>query len=302
MPADLQPAFDAEVQRGEWIGAISLLLTEAERRSAVRERVACYLKAAALFEQQFANNAEAQRILEVVLGLSPDEPAATLKLRELYTRARRRDKLQLLAEDPRKLAAHASIPKPTPQRRTGPEGDGGPPAKILAAGLFIALPASVVAANMRVIGIAEPHDNAGGVLGWLTFVILDLACCALFIACAWLPVRWALRRVGGSALLMMLALLGATFLVAMVPTLSWNAVDALNVQLAPSLPSDVRVRVVDHARWGKSRGRFPVVEEQPARGGSTLLLRSLELAPIGSEHVLRRGQGFFRRPYYSKPR
>lgn len=174
------------------------------------------------------------------------------------------------------------------------------PGKIGAAILFVALPASVVAANMHVVALVERHDNADGLLAWLTFVGLDLACCMLFVACAWLPGRWAVRRVGQSALSGTLALLAATFLVAMVPTLGWNAIDATNILLDPNAPSAVTVRVVAHERRGKSVSRFPVVREQSA-SGTTQLTWSLGLEPIGSEHVLRRGQGFFRRTYYLRP-
>lgn len=310
LPDDLRARFDACTERSDWIGAIALLLIEAERRTDVRERVACYLRAAALYERQFANSAEAQAILEYVLGLSPGEPAATLRLHELYTRARRREKLRWLAEAPHEIAAQARVPRPPASHAAGiagaptgtrPEGTVGLPARIGAAGLFIALPASVVVASMHATTLAEPHDNAGGAFGWLTFASLDLAFCAAFVALVWLPARWALRRVGGRALLVMLALLAATFLIAMVPTLGWNAIDAMNVLLDPNAPSVVRVRVVDHARSGKGRARFSVVQEQSGHTGSTRLMRSLALEPIGSEHLLRRGAGFFRRTYYLPP-
>jgi len=174
------------------------------------------------------------------------------------------------------------------------------PGRVGAAILFIAVPALVVAANMHVLTLVERHDNADGALGWLTFVGLDLAFCTLFVALVWLPGRWAVRRVGQSALLGMLALLGATFLIAMVPTLGWNGIDALNVLLDPNAPRAVRVRVVAHERRGKSVSRFPVVQEQSA-SGTMHLTWSLGLEPIGSEHELRRGQGFFRRAYYLRP-
>lgn len=300
LPDDLQPVFNAYAQRGEWAGAIRLLLVEGERRTEVRERVACHLRAAALYEQQFANRAEAQGILEYVLKLSPDEPVAILRLRELYTRARRREKLRWLAEDRQKLAASAPVPRP-PASLGSTAAAGGLPARIAAGGLFVALPATVVAASMRTATLAEPHDNGGGVFGWLTFAVLDLAFCTVFVACVWLPARWALRRVGRSTLLMMLALLAATFLIAMVPTLGWNAIDAMNVLLDPSVPRAVKVRVVDHVRRGKGVSRFPVVQEQSPHTGSTQLLRTLALEPVGSEHLLRRGAGFFRRAYYLRP-
>ncbi|HEY6726395.1 MAG TPA: hypothetical protein VI197_20305 [Polyangiaceae bacterium] len=299
LPDDLQAAFAGYEQRGEWLGAISLLLAAAEQRTDVQARVACYRKAAALFERQFGNMAEAQAILEYVLRLAPDEPATVRRLRELYTRARRRDKLRLLEEDPRRLAAHAPVPRPLPASGAGVSARAsGLPARIAAAGLFVAPPAVVIAANVHMNAITEAHDNAGGVLGWLNFALLDLVFCALFVAGAWLPARWALARVGGSALFAMLALLSATFLLAMVPTLGWSTIDAANVLLDSKPPSVVTVRVVEHARWGKGRSRFPEIQEQRARAGTTVLLRSLGLEPVGSEHALRRGKGFFRRPYY----
>lgn len=297
LPADLRPALDACAERGDWVGAITLLLSEGEQRGDVRERVACYLTAATLFEQRFANGAEAQNILEYVLGLSPDEPAAIQKLGELYARARRHEKLRWLADDRSKLAAQARRPKPLgSQVRTVP---GGVPARIGAALLFVALPASVTGANMHALTLVERHDNAGGILGWLAFVGLDLVFCILFVVFAWLPGRWALRRAGQNTLLIMLALLGATFLIAMVPTLGWNAIDAANVLLEPNAPSAVRVRVVAHQRRSKSRSSFPVVRD--STGTESPIVWSLGLEPIGSEHVLRRGRGFFSRAYYLPP-
>lgn len=297
LPADLRPTLDAYAQRGDWVGAITLLLTEGERRSDAGERVACYLTTARLYERKFANNAEAESVLEYVLGLSPDEPEAIQKLGELYARARRREKLRWLAEDRPRLGAQAPVPKPSRAPATAVGGAGGIPDKIGAAILFVTLPASVVAANMRTVTLVERHDNAGGTLDWLTFVGLDLAFCTLFIAVAWLPARWAVRRVQQSALLAMLALLSATFLIAMVPTLGWNAIDTANVLLDPNDPSPVTVRVVAHERRSKSAGRFSVVRDLTG-AESTPLVWSLGLEPIGSEHVLRRGQGCFKRPYY----
>jgi len=305
LPDDLRPTLATHAERGDWVGAIALLLTEGERRSDVRERVACYLTVAALYEQQFANGAEAQGVLEYVLGLSPDEPEAIRKLGELYARARRQEKLRWLAEDRPKLAAQAPVPKPLGSAARSvagsPNSAGGASGKIGAAILFVALPASVIATNLHVLTLVERHDNADGALGWLTFVSLDLAFCILFVAFAWPPARWAVHRVGQSALLAMLALLGATFLIAMVPTLGWNAIDAANVLLDPNAPSPVTVRVVDHARRSKSRSSISVVREHPAGAESTPLVWSLTLEPIGSEHVLRRGQGFFSRTYYLQP-
>ena len=179
-----------------------------------------------------------------------------------------------------------------------PSSAGGVLGKIGAAILFVTVPASVVAANMHTLKLVERHDNAGGVLGWLTFACLDLVFCSVFVAFAWLPARWALRRVTQSALLVMLALLGTTWLIAMVPTLGWNAIDAANVLLDPNAPNAVKVRVVAHERRGKTKSRFPVVQEQSAGAGTTQLMWCLGLEPIGSEHVLRRGRGFFLRRYY----
>ncbi|HEU5073300.1 MAG TPA: hypothetical protein VFU02_03990 [Polyangiaceae bacterium] len=299
LPGDLSPAVDAYEQSGEWVSAITLLLTEGERRAEVHERVACYLRAAAIYERQFANAIEAQQILEHVLRLSPDEPAAILRLRDLYTRGRHREKLRWLAGDRQKLAAEAPVPRMLASSPVAASA-GGLPARIGAAGFFIVLPASVAAANISVNTLVEPHDNGDGVLGWLIFVSLDLVFCAAFIALAYLPARWALRRVGGRALLAMLALLAATFLIALVPTLGWNAIDAANVLLDPRTPSAVRVRVIEHVRRGRSKGRFSVVQELSERSGPTLLTRSLGFEPVGSEHVLLRGGGFFRRRYYQR--
>jgi len=299
LPNDLRAALGAYAERGDWVGAITLLLTEGERRSDVRERVGCYLTAAELFEAKFANGAEAQSILEYVLGLSPDEPEAIRKLGELYTRARRHEKLRWLAEDRPKLAAQARVPRPfgSPVRAlAGAPSAGSALGKIGAALLFVALPASVIAANMHVLALVERHDNAGGAVGWLTFAVLDLAFCVLFVAFAWLPGRWAVRRVKQSPLLVMLALLGATFLVAMVPALGWNAIDAANVLLDPNDPSMVTVRVVAHERRRKSRRPFSVVRD--SAGTELHLVWSLGPEPIGSEHVLRRGRGCFGRTYY----
>lgn len=300
LPGDLHPAVDAYEQRGEWASAITLLLMEGERRAELHERVACYLRAATIYERQFSNNAEAQQILEHVLRLAPDEPEAILRLRALYTRGRRRDELRWLAEDRQKLAGDAPLPGPLASSAVAVNASGLP-ARIGAGGFFMVLPASVAAANIHVSRLVEQHDNGGGALGWLIFASLDLVFCSVFIALAWLPARSALRRVDGSALLAMLALLAATFLIALVPTLGWSAIDATNVLLDPKAPSVVRVRVVEHVLRGKSKGRFSVVQEQSERSGSTLLLRSLGLEPVGSEHVLRRGGGFFRRKYYLRP-
>jgi len=303
LPEDLRRALEAYAERSDWVGAVRLLLSEGERRSEVRERVACYLTAAAIFEEKFANNAEAQSVLEYVLGLSPDEPEAIQKLGNLYARARRQEKLRWLAEDRSKLAAQARVPKPLGSQVEAPvAGTGGVPGKIGAAIVLVGLPASVVTANMHAVTLVERHDNAGGAMGWLTFVGLDLMFCTLFVAFAWLPGRWAVRRVGQSVLLGMLALLGATFLIGMVPTLGWNTIDAANVLLDPNPPSAVRVRVVAHERRSKSRSEFSVVQELSADGGSTPVMWSLDLEPIGSEHVLRRGEGFFLRAYYLRPR
>lgn len=310
LPNDLRSVVDGYAARGEWASAVAVLLVEAERRTEVRERVVCYLQAAAIYEQQFGNSAEAQAVLEYVLALSPYEPAARHKLGELYARARYQDKLRWLAEEPQKIAAQARVPRPPAsfvaagaRAANGPsaEAAGAILARIGAGGLFIALPAAVTAANMGANAVVEPHDNGGGLFGWLTFTGLDLAFCAAFVACAWLPARWALRRVDGSALFTMLALLSATFLIAMVPTLGWSAIDATNVLLDSNPPSLVKVRVIDHERWGKGAGYFPVVREHPGGSGSTLLRRSLRLEPLGSEHALLRGGGFFRRPYYLAP-
>ena len=164
LPADLRPTLDAYAQRGDWVGAITLLLTEGERRSDAGERVACYLTTARLYERKFANNAEAESVLEYVLGLSPDEPEAIQKLGELYARARRREKLRWLAEDRPRLGAQAPVPKPSRAPATAVGGAGGIPDKIGAAILFVTLPASVVAANMRTVTLVQRHDNAGGTL------------------------------------------------------------------------------------------------------------------------------------------
>lgn len=302
LPLDLRPAFGAHVARSDWAGAIRLLLSEVERRTDVSERVACCLQAATLFEQLFGNSAEAQRILEYVLGLSPHDPVAVARLRELYTLARRQDKLRLLAENPRQLAANATLPKVPEARGADVAKDtGGPLAKFAAGGLFIGLPAAVTVTSVLVDASAGPHDNGGGYFWWFAFAILDVVFCAVFVAVVWLPARWALRRVGENPVLIMLVLLSGTFLIGMLPTLGWNVVDAANVLLDPSEPSPVRVRVVEHVTWGKARHRLPVVEERSGRSGPTRLHTTLPLEPVGSEHTLLRGEGLLGRPYYLRP-
>ena len=307
LPDELRQRLEPYARRRDWQAVVSLLIDAAERRAAPGERIACYLRAAEIYETRFANNAEATRVLEFALRSAPDHPFVQQRLHELYTRARRRHRLRQLANDRGRLAADAPAPKPPrPITPSGDVADAAPePAGVLArigAGLFaIALPAAVTATNMHLMALVERHDNSGGFGGWVSFALMDVLLCAIFVALVWLPARWAVRRVGDNALLIMLTLLSATCLIAMVPTLGWNAIDAANVLWDRSEARTVVVEVVEHTRRGKS-GPFPVIREPAsARAATTRLMWTLGLEPVGSVHELRRGDGRFGRAYYMRP-
>jgi len=249
-----------------------------------------YLWLAKEYRERFLNEAEEIRVLEYVLHLDPDEPKAIEQLRWLYQKRRATEKLRLLSEDRPRLAANAARPPiPGSNHRTGSRAAGA-----LAGLVLVGMSVLVVVANLRVLAEIPPHENAGGVVGWLAFVIPTAAITAIaFGVSGFLFVSW-LRR--GGTWVVLPALLSCTVLVAMFPVLVWNCIDAANVAFDPSPREPAELVVVRHRPWGKGRPPAPVAEDRDRPGSTVTLLRVGKL-PVGAVVPVERGEGQLRRYY-----
>jgi len=248
-----------------------------------------YLWLAKQYRERFGNEVEEIRALEYALHLNPDEPAAIEQLRLLYQKRRATEKLRLLSEDRRRLAANARPPSIPPATFH----TGSRVAACLAGIVLVAVPVLVTIANLRIRARIPLHHNAGGFVGWLAFAVPTACSTAIVFGLWWFFVKFSLRH--GGIWVVVPAVLSCTALAAMIPTLAWTCIDAANIAFDRSPHESATLVVVGYTQRGKGNADIPVAEDA-GRPGSTVVL-NIAKVPIGTVIPAQRGKGLLRRHY-----